>query len=95
MVDGGDVVLFSRALNFLSVFIHTRDEHHIVLGQTFETCQCITSQSCVRTAEMRLVIDVIERSRKGVRHRREENSAAPQRRQSLTTTSLDNGNPWV
>ena len=95
MGNGADVVLFSRALNFLTMFIHTRDEHHVAFGQSLKACQGITSQSRIRAAEMRLVVDVVERSRKGVRHRRGENSAAPQRRQSLTTTSLHNDEPWV
>ena len=77
------------------MFIHTGDEQHVVFGQSLKTCQGITGQGRVRTAEMRLVVDVVKRSRKGVRHRREENSAAPQRRQSLTTMSLNNDHAWV
>jgi hypothetical protein len=67
---------FSRSLDLLSVLVNTGDEHHSVAVQPLEARQGITGQGCVGAAQVRAIVDVIERSREGVGHLWVRTSAA-------------------
>ena len=62
------VLGFSRALNLLTVLVHSGDERDGLSRQALKPCQSITGDGRVSAAEMRSVVDVIKRRREGVRH---------------------------
>ena len=88
VVLGAQLLTFCRALNLLAVLINTGHEGHLLQLQPLKASQGITGQGRVSAAQMGTIVDVIERSRKGVRHQKSSNSAAPQRRQTLTSMPI-------
>ena len=58
-----------RALDLLAMFITAGDEQHRFTLQPLKPRQRIAGQGRVSTAQMRLVVDVVERGGEGVGHR--------------------------
>ena len=82
------LLTFCRALNLLTVLINTGYEGHLLQPESLEASQGVTGEGRVGAAQMGTIVDVIERSRKGVGHQKSSNSAAPQRRQTLTSMPI-------
>ena len=79
------LLTFCGALNLLAMLINAGHEGHLLPQEPLETSQGVTGQGGVSAAQVGTVVDVIERSRKGVGHQKSSNSAAPQRQQTLTS----------
>ena len=61
----------SGALNLLTMLITARDEQHLLAPQPLKPGQGIAGERRIGAAQMRPVVDVIERGGEGVGHRRD------------------------
>ncbi len=52
-----------RLVDFLTMFVRARQEHHVIPVQALEACQNVTGKRRIGMANMGLVIDVIDRGR--------------------------------
>ena len=76
MLLGTQLPGFGCPLDLLAMFINASDEDHGVAIQALKAGQGIAGQGCVGAAQVRPIVDVIERSREGVGHRWVRTSAA-------------------
>ena len=80
MLLGADRRRLSGALNLLTVLITAGHERHLLTAEAMEARQGIAGQGGVGTAQVGLVVDVVERGGEGVGHQpRWERGVGPER----------------